>query len=132
MHHRSMLKASAGLALVLGLGLTALLLGLGPRPAGAQSPAQPFRVSFTAQPEGDGARITGDVYNGDARAVDDVRLRIIELDLSGYAMASYVEPLLGMVPASGSAHFDVRVPNSDAASYRVIVESWKTVDEPAK
>ena len=63
MHHRNMLKASAGLALVLGLGLTALLLGLGPRPAGAQSPAQPFRVSFTAQPEGDGARITGDVYN---------------------------------------------------------------------
>jgi len=123
-----MLTTSAGLALVLGLVLAALL----PYPASAQTPAQPFRVSFTAQPEGDGARITGDVYNGDARAVDDVHLRIIELDLSGYAMASYVEPLRGMVPASGSAHFDVRVPNSDAASYRVIVESWKTVDEPAK
>jgi len=132
MHHRNVLEISVGLALVLGLGLTTLLPGNAPRPAGAQAPAQPFRVNFTARPDGDAARITGDVYNADAKPVDDVHLRIIELDISGYAMASYVEPLLGMVPASGSAHFDVRVPNSDAASYRVIVESWKTVEEPAK
>lgn len=127
------LIVGATLALALGAGLTALLPPpTGPRAASAQNLAQPFRVNFTAHPDGDGARITGDVYNADAKAVDDVKLRIIELDLSGYAMASYVEPLLGMVPASGSAHFDVRVPGGDAASYRVIVESWKIVEDPAK
>src|SRR5262245_14250749 len=122
----------ATLALVLGAGFTAVWPPIGSGVAGAQNLAQPFRVNFTTQQDGDGARIIGDVYNADAKAVDDVKLRIIELDLSGYAMASYIEPLLGMVPASGSTHFDVRVPGGDAASYRVIVESWKTVEDSAK
>ena len=122
----------ATLALALGAALGALSPPMGPYAARAQNLTHPFRVNFTAQPDGDGARIIGDVYNADAKAVDDVRLRIFELDLSGYAMASYVEPLLGMVPPSGRTHFDVRVPRADAASYRVIVESWKTVENPAK
>lgn len=126
------LVMEATLALVLGAAVTALSPASGPRAAGAQNLAQPFRVNFTTQQDGDGARIIGDVYNADAKAVDDVKLRIIELDLSGYAMASYIEPLLGMVPASGSTHFDVRVPGGDAASYRVIVDSWKTVEDSAK
>ena len=133
MKYGALVGIGTPVALVLGAAaLIAPLPRVAPQPVGAQSAdAQLFRVDFSAQPEGDGARITGYVYNGDGKAADDVQLRIIELDSSGYAMASYVEPLLGMVPAQGSAHFDVKVPG-DAASYRVVVDSWKTVEEPAK
>jgi len=132
MKYWSLLAIGTPVAIVLGAAaLTAPLPRVAPQPAGAQDDAQRFRVDFAAQPEGDGARITGYIYNGDGKAADNVQLRIIELDSSGYAMASYVEPLLGMVPAQGSAHFDVKVPG-DAASYRVVVDSWKTVEEPAK
>jgi hypothetical protein len=131
MNNREPLAFGAALALLLGASLTAPLPGVGPQTAAAQDRAELFRVDFTAQPDGDGARITGYVYNTAGKAADDVQLRIIELDSSGYAMASYVEPMLEMVPAMGRAPFDVKVP-SDAASYRVIVDSWKTVEEPAK
>jgi len=132
MKYWRLLAIGTPVALVLGaVALTAPLPRVAPQPVDARDDAQLFRVDFTAQPEGDGARITGYIYNGDGKAADDIQLRIIELDSSGYAMASYVEPVLGMVPAQGSAHFDVKVPG-DAASYRVVVESWKTVEEPAK
>jgi hypothetical protein len=110
------------------LGATLTVSGPSVLTAAAQ---ERFRVDFTTQPDGDSARITGYVYNGDGKAADDVQLRIIELDSSGYAMTSYVEPMREAVPALGRAPFDVRVPG-DGASYRVIVDSWRTVQDPAQ
>jgi hypothetical protein len=135
MRHPGLL--AIGAAALLGAAFTAPVSGLNVRTAAAQDRVpqilanQQFRVDFTASPGVDSARITGYVYNADGKAVDDVLLRIIELDSSGYAMASYVEPLREMVPALGSTPFDVRVPG-DAASYRVIVDSWTTVEAPAR
>jgi hypothetical protein len=131
MNHRRPFTIGAAVALAVAASLTAALSRPGSETAAAQDRAEIFRVDFTAEPDADGARITGYVYNADDKAAGEIQLRIIELDSSGYAMATYVEPMLGMVPALGTAHFDVKVPG-DAASYRVIVDSWKTVDEPAK
>jgi hypothetical protein len=134
MNHRRSLATGLTLAVLLGMGLVTGLAGVGPQPAAAQDrlPAtpgdQPFRVEFSATPDGAGtARITGYVYNSDGRAADGVHLKIVELDASGYAIVSYVERLPHTVPARGRAYFDVKVPD-DAAFYRVVVDSWNPVD----
>ena len=134
MNRNRSLVTGVALAVMLGIGLTAAVPGVGVETASAQDQAQGtladqfFRVDFTAEPDGHGTtRITGYVYNADGRAVDQVRLRITELDASGQPLGSFVEPMLEEVPALGRAYFDVKVP-SQAASYRVAVDSWNTVE----
>jgi len=134
MNRKGSLITGVALAVMLGTGLTAAVPGAGLQTASAQDQAQGtladqfFLVDFTAKPDGHGkARITGYVYNKDQRSVDQVQLRITELDASGQPLGSFVEPMLEEVPALGRAYFDVKVP-SQAASYRVAVDSWNTVE----
>jgi len=138
MNRKGLLVTGVALAVMLGMGLTTAVPGVGVETAGAQDQAQAtlanqfFRVDFRAEPDGHGAtRITGYVYNADGRAADQVRLRITELDESGVTLASYVEPMLETVPALGRAYFDVQVPD-EGLSYRVAVDSWNTVEEGSK
>ena len=138
MNRKGSLVTGVALAVMLGMGLTAVVPGVGVETARAQDQAQGtlanqfFRVDFTAEPDGHGTtRITGYVYNADGRAADQVRLRITELDASGVTLASYVEPMLETVPALGRAYFDVKVPD-EGLSYRVAVDSWNTDEEGSK
>jgi hypothetical protein len=112
------------------MGLTFATLGVDVQGVPAQEPPHEMvadrllRVQFTATANGNGTvRITGYVYNDNGRPVDDVQLRITEVDFSGYEVATYVKPLLGAVPASGHAYFDVAVPDN-GESYRVAIDSW--------
>jgi len=138
MNRKGWLIRGVALAVMLGTGLAAAVPGAGLQAASAQDQAQGtladqlFRVDFTAEPDGHGTtRITGYVYNADGRAADQVRLRITELDASGVALASYVEPMLETVPALGRAYFDVQVAD-EGMSYRVAVDSWNTVEDGSK
>jgi hypothetical protein len=138
MNRKGSLVTRVVLAVMLGMGLTAAVPGVGVETASAQDRAQGtptdqrFRVDFTAEPDGHGTtRITGYVYNADSGAADHVRLRITELDASGVSLASYVEPVLQTVPALGRAYFDIKIPD-EGMSYGVAVESWNTVEEGSK
>ena len=136
MNRKGSLITGVALA-VLGIGLTAAVPGVGVETASAQDQHQTladpvFRVDFTAEPDGYGTtRITGYVYNDHGRAADQIRLRITELDASGVTLASYVEPVLETVPALGRASFDIKVPD-EGIVYRVIVESWDTVEAASR
>lgn len=121
------------LAVMLGTGLTA-------RTASAASlqdqrlelnlASEFFRVDANAEPDGDGhTRITGYVYSNKGRAVDQVQLRIAELDASGQPVATYFQTMLEEVPAEGRAYFDVKVPaDSNATVYQVGVYSWNDIE----
>ena len=137
MNRKGSLVTGVVLAVMLAMGLTVAVLGVGVDAARAQDQArtpanQLFRVDFTAEPDGHGTtRITGYVYNADGGAADQVRVRITELDASGVSLASYVEPVLDTIPALGRAYFDITVPD-DGMSYRVAVDSWNTVEASSK
>ena len=137
MNRKGSLVTGVVLAVMLAMGLTVAVPGVGVEAARAQDQArtpanQLFRVDFTAEPDGHGTtRITGYVYNADGGAADQVRLRITELDASGVSLASYVEPVLDTIPALGRAYFDITVPD-DGMSYRVAVDSWNTVEASSK
>ena len=137
MNRKGSLVTGVVLAVMLAIGLTAAVPGVGVEAARAQDQArtpanQLFRVDFTAEPDGHGTtRITGYVYNADGGAADQVRVRITELDASGVSLASYVEPVLDTIPALGRAYFDITVPD-EGMSYRVAVDSWNTVEASSK
>ena len=137
MNRERSLVTGVVLAVMLGMGLTAAVPGVGVEAARAQDQArtpanQLFRVDFTAEPDGHGTtRITGYVYNADGGAANQVRVRITELDASGVSLASYVEPVLDTIPALGRAYFDITVPD-EGMSYRVAVDSWNTVEASSK
>jgi hypothetical protein len=93
--------------------------------ASAQSPA-PFRVMHSID-KGTQAQVSvsGRVFN-DARAdAIDVYVTAEALDANGKIMASGVS-YVGAIPAGSSAAFIIKVPSArTAASFRVLVTSFK-------
>ena len=134
MNRKGSFASGVALALTLGMGLTAAVPAVGLRTASAQEETQAtvagqsFRVDWTVSPGAEGkARISGYVYNDNGDPADQVQLRITELDASGQAVTSVVEPIDETVPAFDRAYFDVLVPGP-AASYRVAVESFSSLE----
>lgn len=132
-------------ALLLGTGLVMALAGRGRDVAWAESEAEAhvvtqqapspkpadrlFHVEWSAGAAGQGQfRIFGYVYNEYRQDAVNVQLRITELDESGRAVASLVQPMGDTVRAGSRAFFDMRVPGS-GSSFRVAVESFDFMTE---
>lgn len=133
MNRKGSFATGVALALMLGTGLTSAVPAVGLRTASAEETVagQCFRVDWTVSPDGqDNARISGYVYNDNGDPMEQVQLRITELDASGHPGASVVKPIDETVPPFARAYFDVRVPGQ-AASYRVSVDS-SSVQEGVK
>ena len=118
--------------LATGMGTTvvaALLICLGAGPARAQ--VQTRSVDSDLRVEGTGSEdrrgrpvVSGYVYNQRAGGYAvSVRLRVDALDGSGQVTDSTVGYLLGEVPPSNRAYFEIKAP-AKAASYRVTIESF--------
>ena len=74
------------------------------------------------------SRITGFVNNDSNEFVNNVQLRISELDACGHVVSSLVAPLEKSVPAHSDGHFDVHIPTSP--SYQVTVDSFDALQAP--
>jgi hypothetical protein len=134
MKRKGSFAKGVALALMLGMGLTSMVPAMGLRTASAQDQAQAtldgpsFRVDWTVSPDGQGkARISGYVYNDNGDPMEQVQLRITEIDASGNPGASVVTPIDEPVPAFDRAYFDVQAPGQ-AASCRVAVESFSALE----
>ena len=130
MNRKGSFATGVALALMLGTGLTSAVPAVGLRTARAQDQAeetvagQSFRVDWTVSPDGqDKARISGYVYNDNGDPMEQVQLRITELDASGHPGASVVKAIDETVAPFDRTYFDVQVPGP-AASYRVSVDSF--------
>ena len=113
--------------------LAALLLCLSAGAARAQVQARSvdsdLRVEWTGSEDRGGRPVvSGYVYNQRAGSYAiAVRLLVEALDASGQVVGSTTGSLLGQVPPSDRAYFDIKAP-AKAASYRVTIQSfsWRT------
>ena len=109
--------------------LAMLLLCLGVSAARAQiqtrSVDSDLRVEWTGSEDRRGRPIvSGYVYNQRAGGYAvSVRLRVEALDGSGQVAGSTIGYVLGEVPPSNRAYFEIKAP-AKAASYRVTIESY--------
>lgn len=113
--------------------LALLLIVVAATGAGAQGFGRPteadLRVEWTGSEDRGGRPIvSGYVYNQRAGSYAiAVRLLVEALDASGQVVGSTTGSLLGQVPPSDRAYFDIKAP-AKAASYRVTIQSfsWRT------
>ena len=109
--------------------LAMLLLCLGAGAVRAQiqtrSVDSDLRVEWTGSEDRRGRPIvSGYVYNQRAGGYAvSVRLRVQALDGSGQVAGSTIGYVLGEVPPSNRAYFEIKAP-AKAASYRVTIESY--------
>jgi hypothetical protein len=109
--------------------LAMLLLCLGAGAVRAQiqtrSVDSDLRVEWTGSEDRRGRPIvSGYVYNQRAGGYAvSVRLRVEALDGSGQVAGSTIGYVLGEVPPSNRAYFEIKAP-AKAASYRVTIESY--------
>jgi hypothetical protein len=112
-----------------------LLLGLTTMPAGSLAHAQSFgyapnvRLDWAVAQGRKGPEIAGYVYNlRDGYWAANVRLQIEALDASGNVIGSRLGSVFGQVPPSDRSYFEIPVPISGAASYRVTVQTldWRS------
>ena len=90
-----------------------------------------FYVSCTLSTQRDGqSRITGFVNNDSTQSVNNVQLRISELDASGHVVSSTVAPLARSVPAHAYTPFAVQMPRHASSSYQVTVDSFEILQAP--
>ena len=91
---------------------------------------QNFFLEWTVGPAPGGqSRVAGYIYNEWLDPVDNVQLRVTELDASGRVISSTVRPLGESVPSEDRAAFDVQVP-SHGSSYQVTIDTFEFRQEP--
>jgi hypothetical protein len=108
------------------IGLLALSLLTSPAVAGPNFAKATldyyFNVEWQAASSKHGPVVEGYVYNKSALIADRMRIRVEQLDTSGNVVGTTDSWVLGGVPPSNRAWFQVRVPQ--APSYRVEVLSF--------
>ena len=87
------------------------------------TPVSGLRADWEQMSRGDRAVIRGYVYNGHQMRVENVRLRIEQLDAAARPVASRVAFVVGTIPHDDRGYFEVVMPAADAA-YRVTIESF--------
>jgi len=87
------------------------------------TPVSGLRADWEQMSRGDRAVIRGYVYNGHQMRVENVRLRIEQLDAAARPVASRVAFVVGTIPYGNRGYFEVVMPAADAA-YRVTIESF--------
>jgi hypothetical protein len=117
----------SALATIWGLGV-----GLLVSPAGAQVPVAAggfFRAEWgvPALPSSC-TKIEGYVYNDSRFRVTDVRLRVASLDRAGRAVGEALGWVVGDIPPTGRAYFEIPL-STPAATYGVTVVSFDVVSE---
>jgi hypothetical protein len=118
------------------LRVSVLLLILTTMPVGSLAHAQNFghdpnqdvRLDWAVAQGRKGQEIAGYVYNlRDGYWAADVRLEVEALDASGNVIGSNSGFVFGNVPSANRSYFEIPVPGSGAASYRVTVQTldWR-------
>ena len=74
------------------------------------------------------AKIEGYVYNDSSLRVTDVRLRVASLDTAGRAVGQTMGWVIGDIPPSGRAYFEIPLA-TPAAAYAVTVVSFDVVSD---
>ena len=91
--------------------------------------SQDVRLDWTVAQGRNGQEIAGYVYNlRGGWWASNVRLQVEALDASGHVIGSNVGFVFGDVPPANRSYFEIPVPVSGAASYRVTVRTldWRT------
>jgi hypothetical protein len=116
-------------ASVLALTACAGAASSGPTPSATVTTALPgftdqwFKVDFAVQPQGAERRVTGYVYNGYGRSVDNVRMLAQALDASNQVVGQRLVWLLGGIPGNSRSYFEVgHLPAAD--HYRASLWSY--------
>jgi len=115
------------LAAIWGVGV-----GLLVSPAGAGAPETAggfFRAEWSvpALPPAS-TKLEGYVYNDSSLRVTDVRLRVASLDTTGRAVGQTMGWVVGDIPPSGRAYFEMPLA-APAAAYAVTVVSFDVVSD---
>jgi len=90
--------------------------------------SQDVRLDWTVEQGRKGQEIAGYVYNlRDGWWASNVWLQVEALDASGNVIASNFGLVYGDVPPANRSYFEIPVPGSGAASYRVTVRTleWR-------
>ena len=70
------------------------------------------------------SRINGFIYNGSDGRVNDLQLRILELDPANRILSSAVRTLEESVPAGDRVAFEVQVPSHGSSSYQLTIDTF--------
>ena len=89
----------------------------------AATPVTELRVEWETAARGDRAVVRGYVYNDRRMRVENVRLRIEQLDASARPVATRATWVAGTLSSGDRRYFETAVPVAGAA-YRVSVESF--------
>jgi hypothetical protein len=95
----------------------------GPRALAVSAPVTELRVEWETVARGERAVVRGYVYNEHQMRVENVRLRIEQLDASAHSVSTRVAWVTGTIPYRDRGYFETAVPAAGAA-YRVSVESF--------
>ena len=87
------------------------------------TPVSELRVDWERVSRGDRAVIRGYISNHHQMRVENVRLRIEQLDAAARPVASRVAFVVGTISQDDRGYFEVVMPAADAA-YRVTIESF--------
>jgi hypothetical protein len=68
--------------------------------------------------------INGFIYNGSDGHVNDLQLRIVELDRANRILSSAVRTLEESVPAGDRGAFEVQVPSHGSSSYQLTIDTF--------
>jgi hypothetical protein len=112
-------------AIVMVAVLSLVTAGVGGTRAFAVSapPVSELRVEWETVPRGDSAVVRGYVFNDRRLRVENVRLRIEQLDASARTVATRATWVPGTLTYGDRRYFETAVPAAGAA-YRVSVESF--------
>jgi len=116
MNVRAIVVVSVASLVAMGFGGTRAL-------AVSATPLSELRVEWETVARGDRAVVRGYVFNGRQLRVENVRLRIEQLDASARTVATRGTWVPGTLQNGDRRYFEVAVPAA-AATYRVSVESF--------
>jgi hypothetical protein len=86
---------------------------------------QKLYLTWTVRPAPDGrSSISGFIYNGSDGHVNELQLRILELDRGNRILSSAVRTLEESVPARDRVAFEVQVPRHGSSSYQLTIDTF--------
>ena len=116
MNVRTIVIAGVAALLAAGFGGTRALVV-------SAAPVTELRVEWETVARGEKAVVRGYVYNEHTMRVENVRLRIEQLDANARPVATRTTWVFGTIPNRDRGYFEAAVPAAGAA-YRVSIESF--------